>query len=134
MDHPYEALFDRMVALSRDARSLAGIVQNDVPIPQEDLDKCWRNVVRRAAALIVHAMAEADADYALIGCRLGKSAEDVKAMLASYIECTTDDFREVSDLTRAMDCRIGLSIKQLEFPKPHADEQPAPKTPGEGRA
>lgn len=97
-------------------------------IPQEELDKNWRNFVRRAAGLIVLAMAEEDADFALIGARLGKSEDEVRQYVMGLIECTLkDEGRVPCDLAYAMGCRIRLEFHKLAtYPKPQIDEPDAP--------
>lgn len=83
-------------------------------IPQEELDKNWRNFVRRVAGLIVLAMADEDMGFAAIGSRIGMTEDEVRQYVLGLVECTIPDVgRSVCDLTYAMGHRISLELRHL---------------------
>jgi hypothetical protein len=117
---------EEVIVTEETAKAVAESIQANEQgrIPQEELDKNWRNFLRRAAGLTVLAMADADMDFATIGARLGKSEDEIRQYVLGLIECTLkDEGRGMCDLAYAMGCRIRLEFHQLHsYPKAQVDQ------------
>ncbi len=82
-------------------------------IPQEELDKNYRNFIRRVAGLLILAMAEEDVDFATVGARLDWGEDRVRETILNYIEAKTEEGREAVDIMYALGQRVTIELRTL---------------------
>lgn len=88
-------------------------------IPEEVLKAAHLRWCRRVAAQIVQAMAETGISYDEMETRIGQKPGFVKRWLNKYIDGSTREGREMTDLCCAMNVEPSLKIRLLDPPPAH---------------
>ena len=90
----------------------------DTPIPKEDLDRAYRKLSRRVAALVLEVMAEHDVSFAELALRLEWSESKLRRWFSRLADGSGQDLRPFSDMAFALGTELTLSLKVFTAPAP----------------